>query len=188
MPPFLEQSVTIYLLTFLALALSVSLLLSLLINHDMKSDNFKEVFQATLTASLVACAIGILVGLSRDGTVGTVLPAILSVLGGLSIFQLTTKTKEQRTLIAMSVISFFLTLSISTTWSSYWRVMGENQQQLMQQAKDSKSMQDLYMENVVKLKYEYELKELCRKFKDKEKSMECPNMFFFSNTIPAKKR
>lgn len=78
-----------------------------------------------LAFSMLGIVAGYLTGFSRQPAVGSVLPAVLSLIGGLAVF-LVGKDKESRLVVGLSVLAFSLCLAIGTTWGSVMRGTAED--------------------------------------------------------------
>ena len=70
------------------------------------------------------CALGLVIGyttaFSRDSAVGTVLPAVLTLIGGVSVV-LMGKDEQARTLVCVCVLVFSAGLLIGITWGAVMR-------------------------------------------------------------------
>jgi tryptophan-rich sensory protein len=78
---------------------------------------------------LVAFAIlgvgtGYLAGLSREPVAGQVLPAVLSLFAGLTVF-LVSKDHAARVLVSLSVVAFAVSLLVGSVWGSRMRFDAE---------------------------------------------------------------
>jgi hypothetical protein len=122
MPPYLThiefwKSIWPMVGTVLLLALVVSLL-----NHDRKQR--LELFLVVLGFSALGMVTGYLTGLSRESAVGAVLPAVLSLMGGLMVF-LIGKAKESRNVVSISIVVFSFTLLLGSGWGAVMRDVAE---------------------------------------------------------------
>ncbi len=121
MPPYLTHLETWKALWPLPLA---TVLLSLFLLQIIPKENRKESFLLLLAFSLLGIVTGYLTGFSRESAVGTVLPAVLSLIGGLAIF-LVVKDKITRIYVSMAVLSFSLSLVLGTSWGAVMRETAE---------------------------------------------------------------
>jgi hypothetical protein len=79
-----------------------------------------ELFFVILGFSMLGIVTGYLSGFSRAPTLGTVLPAVLSLMGGLVVYMIG-KDSSSRIIVSISMFAFALTLLIGVGWGS---VMG----------------------------------------------------------------
>lgn len=79
-----------------------------------------EVYIILLSFSSLGMATGYLTGLSRESAVGDVIPATLSLIGGLSIYMIG-KNKESRIPVSLSVLVFSVCLILGTSWGAVLR-------------------------------------------------------------------
>lgn len=73
-----------------------------------------------LAFSMLGLVAGYLTGFSRQAAVGAVLPAVLSLMGGLAVYLLG-KDKSIRAIVAISVLAFSVSLVIGTGWGAIMR-------------------------------------------------------------------
>jgi len=85
-----------------------------------KKGQRKELFLVLLAFSMLGMTTGYLTGFSRESAVGAVLPAVLSLMGGLLVF-LVGQNKESRGVVSMSMFIFAVTLLIGTGWGAIMR-------------------------------------------------------------------
>ena len=70
--------------------------------------------------SMLGLVTGYLTGFSRSPAVGTVLPAVLSLVAGLAVF-LMGKDAASRTVVSLSVLIFSISLVLGTSWGALLR-------------------------------------------------------------------
>lgn len=75
--------------------------------------------------SMLGLVAGFLTGFSRSPAVGTVLPAVLSLVAGLAVF-LMGKDAAIRLLVSLSVIIFSTSLLLGTSWGAVMRQTAED--------------------------------------------------------------
>jgi hypothetical protein len=79
----------------------------------------------TLPPVFALCLLGIVTGqvtgLSRDAAVGTVIPAILGLLGGIVLYLIGSKGRELQSLVVMGVVGLTLNLVVGIYWGAYSR-------------------------------------------------------------------
>lgn len=92
-------------------------------SEDIKKQK-REIFLVVLAFSSLGMVTGYLTGFSRESVVGAVLPAVLSLMGGLMIF-LIGKSKESREIVSISMFIFSITLLLGTGWGSVMRGVSE---------------------------------------------------------------
>lgn len=122
MPPYLTnleiwKSIWPIILVVILLAATVSLLA-----HS--KDQRKEIFLVALAFSILGMVTGYLTGFSRESAIGAVLPAVLSLMGGLMIF-LVGKSQESRSIVSISMIVFSFTLLLGAGWGAVMRDTAE---------------------------------------------------------------
>lgn len=108
---------------FPILAFLVAILLYL-IAKIISSNEDKTFFFVIFAFSLLGLVTGYLTGFSRDPVVGAVLPAVLSLFGGLAVF-LIQRNNNIRIVVSFSVISFIFCLLIGTAWGAQMRSVAE---------------------------------------------------------------
>jgi hypothetical protein len=84
-----------------------------------------KAYRGTLPPVFALCLLGIVTGqvtgLSRDAAVGTVIPAILGLLGGIVLYLIGSKGKELQGLVVMGVVGLSLNLVVGIYWGAYSR-------------------------------------------------------------------
>jgi hypothetical protein len=75
--------------------------------------------------SLLGIVTGQITGLSRSGAVGDVLPAVLGLLGGLTLYLIGTKGRALQSVVAAGVIGLTLNLIVGIYWGSHSRQLAE---------------------------------------------------------------
>jgi len=83
-----------------------------------------ELFFVILAFSMVGMVTGYLAGFSRAPALGTVLPAVLSLIGGLVVY-LIGKNAESRFIVSISMFVFSLTLLMGAEWGAVMRATAE---------------------------------------------------------------
>lgn len=78
-----------------------------------------------LALSLLGIATGQITGLSRDSAVHAVLPAVLGLMGGATIYLIGAWGKELQTTVVAAVIGLSINLVVGVYWGSYSRVIYE---------------------------------------------------------------
>ena len=76
--------------------------------------------------SLLGIVTGHLTGQSREPIVGAVLPAVLSLIGGVFVYALTSKKIKQQVLISGAISIFTLNLLVGTFWGTRLRIDHDN--------------------------------------------------------------
>lgn len=89
-----------------------------------KSGQRRELFFVVAAVSMLGIVTGYLAGFSRAPAIGTVLPAVLSLMGGLVIF-LVGRNSESRVIVSVSILAFSLTLLIGGGWGAVMRDTAE---------------------------------------------------------------
>ena len=77
-----------------------------------------------LAFSMLGLVAGYLTGFSRQPAVGAVLPAVLSLIGGLAVF-LVGRDKASRTVVGLCVLIFSMNLVLGTGWGAVMRSTAE---------------------------------------------------------------
>jgi hypothetical protein len=97
----------------------------------------KELFLVVLAFSMLGIVTGYLTGFSREPAIGAVMPAALSIMGGLLVF-LVGKNQESRSIVSISMFSFTFMLLLGAGWGSVMRDVAleykSSEQYLKQQA------------------------------------------------------
>ena len=74
--------------------------------------------------ALLGTATGVLAGLSRESAIGAVVPAVLSLVGGLSIYLLGLKKGDSK-LVNGAVVALSISLILGTFWGAMMRSFAE---------------------------------------------------------------
>ena len=122
-PPYIthqEMWESIWPLPLTAILISLILFIS-----AKKHEKKKGLFFVLLAFSMLGLATGYLTGFSRESAVGAVLPSVLSLFGGLSIF-LIGKNQESRIITSLAVLSFAICLVLGTSWGAIMRQSWED--------------------------------------------------------------
>lgn len=122
MPPYLTQ-IEVW-KSIWPIILVVFLLAAIISMFECKKEQRIELFLVVLAFSILGMVTGYLTGFSRESAVGAVLPAVLSLMGGLMIF-LVGKSKESRAIVSISMIVFSFTLLLGTGWGAVMRSTAE---------------------------------------------------------------
>jgi hypothetical protein len=96
----------------------------LLLVHRPSTDK-RTYFIVVLAFAFLGLVAGVLAGLSRQSAIGAVLPAVLSLVGGLAIYLIGARRADQG-LVGICVIALSAGLVIGTTWGSVLRDEYEN--------------------------------------------------------------
>jgi hypothetical protein len=100
--------------------LTALVLAALVSSLAWKRKNFVERFVVLASFSMLGLVTGYLTGFSRTAAVGAVLPAVLSLLGGVTAFILG-RSQESRLLVGSMMFVFSLTLVMGSAWGSIMR-------------------------------------------------------------------
>lgn len=104
-----------------------AVLVALLLMLAYKPRNtFRKYFVILLSFSLLGLVTGLLAGLSREAAMGAVLPAVLSLVGGLAIY-LVGSEKVDQGLVGVCIIALSLDLLVGTIWGSDLRDVYERE-------------------------------------------------------------
>ena len=85
----------------------------------------RELVLVLAAFSMLGLVTGYLTGFSRSPAVGAVLPAVLSLVGGMAIFMMG-KDAANRMIVSLSVLIFSISLVIGTGWGSTMRQTAED--------------------------------------------------------------
>ena len=117
------KSIWPIILTVVLLALGVSLFAD--------KEKRKEVFLVMLTFSMMGMVTGYLTGLSSEPAVGAVVPALLSLMGGILLIIASKSEKNSKEeiktrlfIISIGVFIFSLTFLLGTQWGGTMREIG----------------------------------------------------------------
>jgi hypothetical protein len=83
-------------------------------------------FVAILALGLLGITAGVLTGLSRDSAIGAVMPAVLSLVGGLALYLLGLKHGDAK-LVGSCVVALSLSLLVGTLWGALLRSEAERE-------------------------------------------------------------
>lgn len=100
--------------------LAATLIAALLLFLHRPRISRRQFFVVLLSFALLGMVTGLLAGFSRTPAMGAVLPAILSLVGGLAIY-LVGAEKADQALIGTCVIALSLDLLIGSTWGAVLR-------------------------------------------------------------------
>lgn len=100
--------------------LTATLVASLLLFMHRPRIGLQKFFIVLLSFALLGIVTGLLAGFSRTSTMGAVLPAVLSLVGGLAIY-LVGAEKADQALIGTCVIALSLDLLIGSAWGAVLR-------------------------------------------------------------------
>lgn len=107
------------------LPVTVLLLTFLFIVFIRPKEKYLE-FSVLLAAfSMLGLAAGYLTGFSREPAVGAVLPAVLSLMGGVAVF-LVGKNVTTRMIVGLSILIFSISLVLGTSWGAVMRQTAED--------------------------------------------------------------
>ena len=95
-------------------------LLALGVRADRKE--YISSFVAIFALSLLGITAGQLTGLSRTSAVGTVLPAVLTLVGGMVVYLVGVKRVRSQRLICLAVVGLTLNLLVGGYWGSSSRI------------------------------------------------------------------
>ena len=118
MPPYLTHAEAWKALW--PMPLTALVLAALVSSLAWKRKNFVERFVVLASFSMLGLVTGYLTGFSRTAAVGAVLPAVLSLLGGVTAFILG-RSQESRLLVGSMMFVFSLTLVMGSAWGSIMR-------------------------------------------------------------------
>ena len=105
----------------------ISFFISAALYFVNRSKEAKENLLLVLLAfSMLGIVTGFLTGLSRTAAVGFVLPAVLSLVGGLAIFLIGSDSKR-RIIVSLSVLAFSINLLIGSSCGAITRTIAEEQ-------------------------------------------------------------
>lgn len=126
MPSYIFQLTWLYSTwPHLLMALLIAFILAKVSKHFFKAQFANEYAFAYFAFALVGGVTGHLTGLSREPAVGAVLPAVLSLIGGFSIYIATTK-EQSRALLIPSVIALSLCVLTGAFWGANERITWQN--------------------------------------------------------------
>lgn len=126
----------------------------------------RRAFVVVLSLALLGVTTGQLTGQSRDPAVTAVLPAVLGLVGAISVYIVANKDIKQQAIVAISLSAFSLNLLVGAFWGASLRDNSNrfesNQQQKLQSELLSEDylMAQILLEhrvNIRKVQYEAEL-------------------------------
>jgi hypothetical protein len=98
---------------------------ALLICLSLAAKPYSGSLAPVFALSLLGMVTGLLTGLSRDPAVGAVLPAILGLIGGMTIYLIGTKGAQLQSVAMMGVIGLALNLLVGVYWGAHSRAVYE---------------------------------------------------------------
>lgn len=121
--------------------------------------NFMIILGLIFALSLLGLVTGKIMGQSRDGAVGAVMPAILTLLGGLLVYVMKTSEKRTQSLAAAGIVGFTLCLAIGINWGAKARQNAElNALKFQENAKFKAEVQKLINDDrLQRLKHDLEI-------------------------------
>lgn len=87
--------------------------------------SFGNAFLVIFAVALLGIVAGQMTGQSREPAVAAVVPAVLTLLGGLMVYLVAGKSLQQQKATAIAVIAFSFNLLIGTFWGSHLRYEAE---------------------------------------------------------------
>ena len=93
-------------------------------------------FVAFYAFSMLGLVTGTLAGFSRESILGAVLPAVLSLVGGLAIY-LIGKENGNRILVSMCVLALSFCLFLGSTWGAILRQTAEDARKSVLRSRNS---------------------------------------------------
>ncbi|MGO9951617.1 MAG: hypothetical protein ACLPN1_05325 [Dissulfurispiraceae bacterium] len=122
MPPYLlDVAVLKSIWPIPILALTLALIIAICAGTSIQR---KELFLVSASLSMLGAVTGYLGGFSRVPAFGTILPAVLSLMGGLIVY-LVGRHASSRVIVSVSIFAFSLTLLIGTEWGAVMRDLDE---------------------------------------------------------------
>jgi uncharacterized membrane protein len=88
----------------------------------------RELLTVLTSFSMLGIVTGYLTGFSREPAVSAVLPAVLSLLGGLTVF-VVGKSRESRGMVSLTMFVFSLMLLLGSSWGAVMRDVAEKYKQ-----------------------------------------------------------
>lgn len=132
MPPYLDSEVAWQALWPLPVAALVIALLTALL---LAVSRLGVPVLSMLALATLGIAAGTLTGLSRDSAVGAVMPAVLSLVGGLTLYMLGLKHGDAR-LVSGCAIALSLSLLLGAVWGAVLRSDAEHEEVIWQAAQE----------------------------------------------------
>jgi hypothetical protein len=106
---------------------AVPLLSSLLICFALGKKPYLQPLGVVFALSLIGVVTGQITGLSRVAAVGTVMPAVLGLLGGVMLYLIGTKGERLQATVVMAVIGLTSNLLIGVYWGATSRALSETE-------------------------------------------------------------
>ena len=94
-------------------------------NTKRRRDTFPNVLLAAFALALLGAVTGKITGQSRDGAVGAVMPAVLTLLGVLLVYVIKISQKQVQLIAVSGFIAFVLCLAIGINWGAKARQIAE---------------------------------------------------------------
>lgn len=162
------------LLSIFATSLIVSSLLALVVTIVVRSlrlptTGFWSLFLAVLAFSLLGFVTGQIMGQSRESAVGAVLPAVLTLLGGVAIYLIGSKGAQAQAIVSSMLFCFSITLLAGSLYGARLRVEFDSTNPAYMRSREIGLEQNRHAVEVQQLLDYVELLKLKRDFGEKEK-------------------
>lgn len=127
MPPYLTNfQIWLALWPIFAFAFASSAILTIAVRGwVIARQSLKRGFVTVFALSLLGIVTGQVTGLSRVAAVGAVLPAVLSLIGGVLVYMIGTKSSRTHAFVAVGIIGLTANLIVGVYWGSHSRVVFE---------------------------------------------------------------
>lgn len=96
-------------------------------DHDPAiAKEVKQLFIVVFAMALLGITTGQMTGQSREPAVGAVLPAVLGLIGGISVYLVGSKDSQHQFAVSLAIIAFTINLLVGTFWGSHLRTQYES--------------------------------------------------------------
>lgn len=128
----------------------------------LKYSNTFLLFIFTLSMSVLGSVVGYLMGMSRDPVVGAVLPAVLSLAGGIGVFTISKSTEAQILYVSSGILFLSIHVLVGSLQGAYdrqkWITYVESPEHKLEVAKQEMRLR------LAKQYYEYKLEPLLQSY------------------------
>ena len=137
----------------------------------LSRERFALLFLSILTFALLGFVTGQIMGQSRESAVGAVLPAVLTLLGGIVIYLIGSKGIQTQAIVSSMAFCFAMALLVGSLYGARLRIEfdARNVDPPFLRARELALEQNQYVLEVARLRDYVKLLKLKRDFADKEK-------------------
>ena len=158
--------------TVLIICTLLAIVVTIIVRYTrLTRKNFAALFLPILAFTLLGFVTGQIMGESRESAVSAVLPAVMTLLGGVFIYLIGSKGMQTQIIVSSMVFCFVLALLTGTLYGARLRVDFDaaNADPIYLRARNLMLEQNSYVIDAARLRDYVEIQKLKRDFADKEK-------------------